>query len=123
MASLERLGRSGETADGEAASAGGGRVLMLSPRAGGEYVLVPDEAGATRELSRLPLVAQAPAGTKVIYWFLDGELLTSCPPDGRVEWTMERGTHVMVASCDTGATAVARFRVLHPPGAVVQAAR
>ncbi|HUT34061.1 MAG TPA: penicillin-binding protein 1C [Planctomycetota bacterium] len=71
---------------------------ILSPASGQSYILLPDAAH-----QRLSLQATSRAG--VLYWFVNGTLLTTSAPLEPAFWALEPGTHTVLCADEAGRSA------------------
>ena len=90
------------------------RVEIVSPANGGEYVLPSGSGVASRTLE---LSASAPRDASVLYWYLDGELLSRASAGEAIRWPMRRGRYELIACDENGASGVVVFSVISAPTA------
>lgn len=84
----------------------------------GPKIVSPDERTPYRlrrfaplEDQRLPLLAQADAGVKTLYWYRDGELVGSGPPHRPLYLSPTPGEHRLVVTDDQGRSEGVTYRV------------
>ena len=83
----------------------GPKPRILSPVSQQTYVLAEGE-GSHQEL----LLKAATAGAKV-HWFVDGALYRTSSPMEQTFWPLQRGTHKVVCSDESGRSASAVIHV------------
>lgn len=86
-----------------AASEGSPRIV--SPADGAVFRRSAEGARA------IDLAAAPHPGAARLWWFVDGELVGTSPPLGRLAWPLEAGTHSVRCVDDRGRGALARFEV------------
>ncbi len=79
--------------------AAGDGPIINSPQDGAVYRI---RAGVDPRYQQILLDAAVSNLTGTIYWFVDGRLIYSGPPDGRVFLTPEPGTHNLICMDDEG---------------------
>lgn len=89
-----------------------------APAGSGPRIVSPEEAtpyrvrqAAPAAFQKLRLAAHAGAGTERLYWYQDGRLVGSAPPEGRVFVPLEAGSHRLVVVDDAGRSDAVRYRV------------
>lgn len=85
------------------------RVEIVSPANGGEYVLPSGSGIASRTLE---LSASVPRSLSVVYWYLNGELLSRASAGEPVRWPMRPGRHELIACDENGASGAVTFSVI-----------
>jgi penicillin-binding protein 1C len=79
---------------------------IRSPEAELEYVRLADGAQA------LPLIASADADVASLYWFVDQRFVGQSTPGVALYWTMQPGSHEVLAVDDAGRSRRHRFAVI-----------
>ena len=77
-------------------------IAIVSPKNGAVYIL-------DKEHTKLPLAAEG--GQNTLYWFIDGEMLTSSDRSTPSFWKLQKGTHVVSVSDEEGSTASCTIKV------------
>ncbi|MBN1420107.1 MAG: penicillin-binding protein 1C [Planctomycetes bacterium] len=83
-----------------------GRPRIQSPAAGATYAEAPG--------STLAFHAIAAPGTRSLFWFVDGALIASGPPDDRPVWIPRRGAHTVTCRDDRGREATVEIACREP---------
>jgi len=84
-----------------AASHAAATLLIVNPPAGTTYLRDPT---LRAEFQTLPLRAVADTRARVLTWSVNGRVVGTSPPDGRVDWPLALGTHTIAVSDDKGRT-------------------
>jgi penicillin-binding protein 1C len=81
---------------------------IVSPAAATAYKLRRD---APAEFQKIPLIAQAGAGTERLFWYQDGLLVASSPPGKNLFLASRQGEHRLVVTDDAGRSDGITYRV------------
>lgn len=73
--------------------------IIRSPSTNCDYLL---REGVDTRYQQILLDASVPNTVEQIYWFLDGELLHTCPPEQQVFYTPAPGRHTLLCMDDLG---------------------
>jgi penicillin-binding protein 1C len=98
----------GYAPDCGAHGAGGPGPVILSPADGSDYYL---RADAPLEYQKMLLNASVSNAVNKIFWFIDGQLLISGPPQERVFYYPALGRHKIVCMDDQGSSSVVSVQI------------
>jgi penicillin-binding protein 1C len=82
--------------------------VITSPENEAVYML---RANVPLEFQKILFEASTTADNQKLFWFLDGQLLTSCDRNGRIFYTPEKGEHRLICSDNYGRSSSILFKI------------